>query len=421
LRKRHVLVLGTTLLALVVGASADHGNAAGPANAGSWVTTSALSLQGADPIVTNDGFDDVTVREVVHTSVGGSRIRVRLSNRFGSIPLVIGAAHVALRSTGAATVGGSDRTLTFGGATSTTIPPGAEEPSDPVNLRFAPLSDLAISIFVPGATGFATWHWSPLRTSYVSPPGDFAAAGQMPTARNVDSVYWLSRVEVQAPAVTNTFVAFGDSITEGFNTTPDANQTWGNDLAERVLGERGTPRLAVATAAINGNRLLHESVGPTGLARFDQDVLGLPGVSEVAIMEGTNDLLFPGAFAPPSETVSAEDVIAALDRLVDRAHAHGVAALGCTLPPFEGARPLGVEEDWQSAEPKRQAVNAWIRGSALFDGVLDFDAALRDPAHPTRLRSEFDSGDHLHPNDAGQAAMASAVDVDLLERLASAH
>jgi lysophospholipase L1-like esterase len=379
-----------------------------------WVATWVASPQGPDPLVTNGGFEDQTVREVVHTSVGGNRIRIHLSNAFGATPLFIGSAHVAVQSAGAGTVAGSDRTLTFGGARSATIGPGAEAVSDPVAFHVRALDDLAVSIFVPGTTGFATWHWNPLRTSYVSPPGDFANATTMPVATAVDSVYWLVGVDVQAPAVTRGLVAFGDSLTEGFNSTPDSNHTWPSDLAARLAGLPGAPRLAVSAASIDGNRLLHSSVGPTGLARFDRDVLSEPGIAEVAVLEGTNDLLFPGAFAPSSETVTAADVIAGLDELVVRAHARGVEVIGCTLPPFEGATPLGVRTDWQTAEPKREAINSWIRTSGAFVAVVDFDAVLRDPAHPARLRGEFDSGDHLHPNDAGYAAMAAAVDLDSL-------
>lgn len=374
-----------------------------------WVGT-----WGASPVAplpsntTNPGFTNQTVRLIVHTSIGGDDVRVRLSNAFGTNSLVIGEAHVALRSMGAAIVPGSDRVLTFSGTVSTTIPPGALALSDPVELDVPALGDLAVSIYLPGPTGQATWHSGAHQTNYISPPGDFTAATVMPVDHTVTSWFYLTDVEVKASEGTAAIVTLGDSITDGTNSTTDANHRWPNDLAVRLLAHH--LKLAVVDEGIGGNRILHDLTGPNALARLDRDVLTKSGVRFVTVLEGINDIGFSVAIQP-TQPVSADEIIAGHLQIIARAHERGLKIFGCTLTPFEGARYFTPE-----GEAKREAVNQFIRTSGAYDGVIDFDAATRDPSHLTRFLPAYDSGDHLHPNDAGYQAMANAIDLSLFRR-----
>lgn len=395
---------------------------AGPSIAGAkqndqvWVAT-----WGASPVAplpantTNTGFTNQTVRLVVHTSLGGNEVRVRLSNAFGSQSLVVGAAHIALRSMNAATVAGTDRPLTFNGAGAITIPPGALAVSDSVKLDVPALSDLAVSLFLPGPTGQATWHAGAFSTNYVSMPGNFTTVADMPVDHTVASWYYLTDVEVKASKDTFALVAFGDSITDGSRSTPDSNHRWPNFLAER-LAQRHM-KLSVVDEGIAGNRILHDFVGPNALARFDRDVLAQPGVAYMTVLLGINDIgdisrvLGNQAGGLPPQPVSADEIVAGHMQMIARAHAQGVKIVGCTLTPFEGAAYFSAE-----GETKRQAVNKFIRTSGAYDAVIDFDAAVRDPAHAARILAAYDSGDHLHPNDAGYKAMADAIDLSLFKK-----
>jgi lysophospholipase L1-like esterase len=383
-----------------------------------WVGTWSTALQAPDTIVfgSNPGFNNQTLRQIVHTSVGGNRVRVRLST-FGTGSLVVGGAHVALRDTGASIVPESDRTLTFGGQPSITIPAGAIVFSDPVDLDVPALVDLAVSIFVPGSTGPATWHFEALQTSYVSPPGDFTASAVMPVDRTThyrapngtehDAWFWLGGVEVMAIKQSGAIVVFGDSVTDGTQSTPDTNSRWPDQLARRMMAQPGNHEMGVLNGGIAGNKLLHDIIGPNALARFDRDVLTQAGVTHAVVLMGNNDILF--VFSP-ADVVTVEQIIEGHRQLIQRAHARGLKIYGGTLTPFEGfffSSP--------AKEAMRQAVNGWIRTSGEYDAVLDFDAVLRDPTVPTRLRSLYDSGDHLHPSDLGYAAMANAIDLKLFK------
>jgi lysophospholipase L1-like esterase len=373
-----------------------------------WVATwMAAPLEGSS----RDIFRNQTLRMIVHTSIGGKRVRVEFSNTFGEESLIIGAAHVAISSEGAAIFPGSDRALTFDGAASVTIPPGALEVSDPVDLDVAASSNLAISVYLPDATGPATMHPLGLQTNYISTAGNFTSTTSMPYEWTVTSWYWLSGVDVEANPDTSAIVALGDSITDGANSTPNTNRRWPNQLAARLLANPATAHLAVVNAGISGNRILHDLDGPNALARLDRDVLARAGVKYLIVLEGINDLGFPhlpGAFG--QQEVTADHLIAGFRQMIDRAHAHGIKVFGCTLTPYEGAVYYSKE-----GEAKREAVNQWIRTSGAFDGVIDFDAAVRDPKNPLRFLPAYDSGDHLHPNDAGLKAMADAIDLKLFQ------
>jgi lysophospholipase L1-like esterase len=305
----------------------------------------------------------------------------------------------------------SDRTLTFGGTPSITIPPGALVVSDPVELNVPDLSDLAVSIFVRGNTGPATWHFEGRQTSFISPTGDFTASIVMPASSTTLSRFWLAGVEVVASKQTGTIVAIGESITDGTQSTVDANARWTDDLSRRLLAQPGIHGMGVLNEGIIGNRILHDSLGPNVLARFDRDVLSQTGVTHVMVQLGLND-----AFAiNPAEEVTVGQIIQGHLQLIQRAHAKGLEILGCTLTPLEGFLLPGTSIPLFSpaGEVKRQAINAWIRTSGEYDGVIDFDRMLADPNSPSKILALYDSGDHGHPNEAGYAALANAIDLSL--------
>ena len=378
-----------------------------------WIGTWGASLHEPDlgiPGLANSGFNNQTLRQVVHTSAGGRRVRVRLST-FGAKGLLIGAAHIALQSSGAAIIPGSDRTLTFGGQTSITIPPGALVLSDPVSLEVAALSNLAVSIYVPENTGPATWNFESRQTSFVSLPGDFTASAVLPTVASPVAWFWLAGVEVTASNQTGMVVVFGDSLTEGTHSALDGNKRWPDQLAQRLMATPGNRTLGVLNEGIAGGRLLHDSVGPSGLARFDRDLLAQTGATHVIVQMGGNDIFTLN----PAEEVTADQIIQGHKQLIERAHAQGLKIYGCTLNPMEGfllpGTPFPVFSP--AKEVKRQVVNAWIRLSGEYDGVIDFDRIMRDPSAPSKLLPLFDSGDHAHPTDAGYKAMADAIDLKL--------
>lgn len=358
-------------------------------------------------------FEDQTLREIVHTSIGSDTVRVRLSNAFGKDSVEIGAAHIALRSSGARIVAGSDRVLTFSGRSSVSIPPNALVLSDPVKLNVPAGGDLAVSLYLPKKAMGAGIHYTAQQTSYVG-GGDQAGAETLAGTSTITSWVFLMGVDVLAPEAVSAVVAFGDSITDGSRSTVDANHRWPDILAGRLREQR--KKIAVMDAGIGGNRILHDAqsnvrFGVNALARFDRDVLAQPGVKYVIVLEGINDLGHPGSSAPESETVSAEDLIAGLKQMIERAHEKGMKVFGGTLTPFEGTPFQGYFSP--EKEAKRKAVNEWIRTGKAFDGVIDFEKAVRDPQHPDSMLAAYDGGDHLHPGDAGYKAMGEAVDLSL--------
>ena len=357
-------------------------------------------------------FNNQTLRQIVHVSLGGQQIRVVLSNAFGTAPLRVGAAHVALRDKNAAIVEATGRPVMFDGSAAVTIPAGASLVSDPVNLTVPALADLAIDIYIPGDTLAdrlpLTTHTGALQTSYVSTAGNHGGELDLPLAQTTRSWFFLARVEVMAPAEAGAVVALGDSITDGTRSTPDANNRWPNELARR-LNAQGVD-MGVLDLGIGGNRLLVDGNGPNALARLDRDVLTQPGLTHLIVLEGINDIRHTGVdrnlTMPP---VTAAELIMAHKQIIERAHAHGVKVIGATLTPFEGS--LWTPEN----EATRRAVNDWIRSREGYDAFVDFDAVTRDPSHPTQLNPMFDSGDHIHPNDAGYRAMGAAINLTLLE------
>ena len=377
-----------------------------------WVGTWAAAPQmpvdfnGLNPA--DAGFDNQTIRMIARVSVGGEQIRVRFSNEFGSAGLTIGDARIALAGKGAAIVPGTDRALTFSREKSFIIPPGALVMSDPVSLKVPPLTSVAVSVFVPGATGPATWHALGRQTTYISGAGDFTASAGMAAAKTTTSWYWLSGIEVLASQDTSAVVTLGDSITDGVAATLDANHRWPDVLADE-LAKSGDP-LSVLNEGISGNRLLHKFAGPSALAHFDEDVLAQDGVKYLIVFEGINDIGWPHIpDVKQTDAVSAKQIIGALRQIAERAHAHGILVFAGTLTPFDGAF-----YETPDGETEREAVNKWIREAGAFDGVIDFDEVTRDPANPKRFLPANDSGDHLHPGDAGYKAMGHAATKILL-------
>jgi lysophospholipase L1-like esterase len=352
------------------------------------------------------GLNHQTVRMIVRTSIGGRRLRVEFSNAYGTAALMIGAAHVALRAKDSEIVPASDRALAFGGRPACAIPPGALMISDPVDLEVPALSDLAISMYVPSETGPPTMHGTGLHTTYISHDGNLTAERSIPDAVTSQSWYWISGVHVTAPADAAALVTFGDSITDGATSTPDTNRSWPSYLAARLAANPATANIAVVNEGISGNRVLRDGAGVNALARFDRDALAVPGVKWVSIMESINDIGIGSR--TPAEAVTADDLIAGLRQMVDRAHMHGIKVIGATLTPYEGAAYAS-----ETGEVIRMAVNQWIRTSGAFDAVFDFDQVEQDADHPKQFRAGFNTTDHLHPNDIGYKAMADSIDLGL--------
>jgi lysophospholipase L1-like esterase len=378
-----------------------------------WTATWAAPPMAPGSALTDSrSFENQTVRHIIHVSVGGRRVRVRLSNAFGAQPLVVGAAHVALHGDGAATVPSSDRVLSFSDRPSITIPAGADVLSDPVELNVPTRGDLAVSIYVPNNTGPATFHASSEQTTYIAGPGDLTSAANLTGAETTLSRFWLSVVEVAPNDEVPTVVTIGDSITEGFGSTVDANHRWPDFLSAR-LNAPSHARLAVVNQGIGCGRLLHDFCGPSIAARFDRDVLAVTGVTHVVVLAGIVDIGLPGLIGDPSQDVSADDLIAGYKQLIARGHEKGLTIIGGTITPIGASTTAFPGFFTPSGEAKRQAVNQWIRKSGAFDGVIDFDAVMRDPANPVQMLPALNSGDGVHPNDAGYMTMANAIDLSL--------
>ncbi|WP_308924232.1 SGNH/GDSL hydrolase family protein [Janthinobacterium sp. J1-1] len=357
---------------------------------------------------------DQTVRQVARVSVGGQRVRIVLSNAYGATPLTIGAATLALAAEGYAIVPGSLRAVTFGGHSGATIAPGAPLLSDPVTLGVPDLARLAVSIHLPQDTAITTFHWDGRETAWIA-PGDQSGAGKIDVTRSITTTarLLLSSIQVEATAATQAVAVLGDSITDGAGASLGRDTRWPDVLAER-LAPHG---VAVINAGISGARLLADGMGSNALARLERDVLGQPGVRTVIVALGINDISWPGtAFDPHGRRPTLEALTAGYRQLTAQARSRGVRVIVATLTPFEGALPGTPLADYYQPEKEalRQRLNAWIRGNASFDAVLDGDALLRDPAHPRRLLPVYDSGDHLHPGDAGNRALAEAVDLRVL-------
>src|SRR5215472_481281 len=386
-----------------------------------WVASWGASPSPATPgDLSAAGFSNQTVRDIVFTSVGGSAARVTISDSFGAAPLRVGQVDVAVAGPGATLVPGTAHVLTFGGRRGVTIRPGAQARSDPARMAVPRLTNLAISIYLPTATGPATYHQDAQQTNYVSAAGNFA--GQQDGSAfttTASSWFFADALDVAgaagAPRVHGTVVAFGDSITNGHQSTQNANARWPNDLARRLLSGPPGQALGVIDEGISGNRLLHDSpcFGVNALARLNRDALTQSGAKDVILLEGINDIGFSNlpnsGCAVPDTAVSAAQIIGADLQIIHRAHAAGLEIFGGTLTPFKGSLYWSP-----AAEAKREAVNHRIQTSGAFDGVIDFAAAVASPSDPLVMNPAFDSGDHLHPNDAGYQAMANAVDPAML-------
>lgn len=391
------------------------------ASAETWVGTWTASAQpawGADFAVGTGlpaNLWNQTLRQVARVSIGGSRLAVELSNEYGSHPITFGAAHIALAGDGSAITDGSDRVLTFGGETSVTIPPGGVVLSDPVSLEVAPLGVVTVSLFVPGVAPATTMHWDGHNTAWIA-GGDQTAAARMPDdARAMTQRLFLTEVMVEAPDGTSAVIAFGDSITDGDGSTVDGFDRWPDNLARR-LQEAGM-NVAVQNQGISGAKVLSDRMGTNALARFERDVLSQDDARSVVVMMGINDIGWPGTgLAPADAPTTAAAIIAGHKQLIARAHANGLKIYGATLTPFgDSFSGTPFEGYWDPAkEAMRQEVNAFIRSGA-FDGVIDFDKVVEDPAKPNHILQEFDKGDHLHPNPAGYKAMADSIDLSLFQ------
>jgi lysophospholipase L1-like esterase len=386
-----------------------------------WVSSWTASQQLLEPsnALDSDDLRDGTLRQIVHLSLGGTKIRLRLSNRFGSTPLHITAAHVAIsispRSDKIAT--SSDRSLTFSGFAQVTIPAHADYLSDPLSLSVRALSDLAVTLYMDGAPAEQTGHPGSRATSYVA-HGNLVSAAELRAAKTVEHWYFIAGIDVSAPPEACAAVVIGDSITDGHGATTNGNDRWTDVLAERLQASPTTREIALLNQGIGGNRLLNDGLGPNALSRFEEDVIAPSGVRYLIVLEGINDI---GMFARTGDVPRAEHaalvrrVLAAYEQMIARAHSHDINVIGATLLPFVGSsyyRPV------PASEADRRAINEWIRTPGHFDAVIDFDKIMRDPARPEILMPRFDSGDHLHPSPAGYAAMANGIPLSLFSSVA---
>ncbi len=382
---------------------------------GSWATSQQVpeTQNSLDP----DMLHDATLRQIVHLSVGGGQLRVRVSNAFGTAPLHMTAVHVArpVSAASAAIDAASDTAVMFHGAPDVTIPAGAEYLSDAVAFPVAALSNLAISIHFDQPPMGETGHPGSRATSYVV-HGDMVSAPSLPDAKTVEHWYQISGIDVAAPAVGGTVVTLGDSITDGHGTTTNGNDRWTDVLAARMQADKSARMMGVLNEGIGGNRLLLDGLGPNALARFDRDVVAQTAVRAVIVLEGVNDL---GTLTRDHD-VSAEEHAALVGRIegaytqmIERAHAHGISVIGATILPYGGSK---YYHPGPESEADRQAINAWIRAAGHFDAVVDFDQVTRDPEHQDHLLPAYDSGDHLHPGPAGYKAMGEAIPLKLLGR-----
>lgn len=398
------------LAALVEAASATGAVSGNPIWVGSWASSQmVMDGQNAfDPAL----MRDATLRQIVRLSLGGVTLRVRLSNAFGTAPLTVTAVHVAraVASGRAAIVASTDRKVTFDGHDDVVIPPGAEYISDPVTMAVPARADLAISVRFAEPPTVQTGHPGSRATSFWV-AGDHVADADLPGATRVDHWYTISAVDVAPVKKAGAVAILGDSITDGRGSTTNGDDRWPDALSERLIAAGKT--VGILNFGIGGNRVLNDGLGPNALARFDRDVLAQNGVKTLIVFEGVNDLGTLTLKVPVSAEAHAalvDRLIGAYKQIIQRAHAHGMKVLGGTIMPYGGSEYYHPTAE---NEADRQALNAWIRAKGHFDAVIDFDAAVRDPGFPDRLKAAYDSGDHLHPNPAGYRAMAAAMPLSL--------
>jgi lysophospholipase L1-like esterase len=390
-----------------------------------WIATWTASPEAADPDPNEAllNLNDQTVRERVRVTTGGEQIRIRLSNECSSVPILVGKVSVGVAENPARVAPHSLRRVTFGGQDSILIPQGAPVLSDPVDFPINNDSEISISLYFPKHVTSMTWHSLALKRAVISTHGDHTQEVAIQGGKESDSSAFLSSVLVPAHTNRHVIVAFGDSIVDGDGSTPETDRNWPSDLYRRLEKAHKGSQFAVVNEGIAGNRLLGDgpiaSLGISALARFDRDALSVPGATDVVLLEGTNDIGFPGArlgdlsLATAADAPTAEEIVGAYQQFIARAHARGIRVIGCTIMPSEGVAIQGYYTE--AKEHTRQVVNQWIRNSRVFDGVIDFDAVVRDPNRPSRLLPRLASNDHLHPNDAGYRAMADAIDLSLFQ------
>lgn len=373
-----------------------------------WTTAQQLTEKGNLP--PEPGFTRATVRQKLRVSIGGERLRVRFSNEYGSEPLTLDAVQVALTDgfADARIRAGTSRAVTFQGAPTVTIQAGAMVISDPVELGLAPMADVAITTVTTGAPVDVTGHPGSRTTSYLAHNGAAPQADDLPDAKRTDHWYFLSSIDVETTGPAAAIAILGDSITDGRGSTTNGNNRWPDILSQRLRANPATADIAVLNQGVGGGRVLRDGLGVSALRRFDRDVIAQPGVRWLIILEGVNDL---GTSSPETVAGTAQQLIAAYDQMITRAHDHGIKVYGATIMPLGGFTMYDTPE----REAARQTVNAWIRTSGRFDGVIDFDAVARDPSAPTRLSAAVDGGDHLHLSAAGYQIIGDAIDLSLFE------
>lgn len=353
-----------------------------------------------------DGFEDQTIRMIVRPSMAASTIRLQFSNSRDTPGVTINSVHAALRTHGAAIDPASDAVVTFGGKESISVPAGAIIVSDPISLNVRSDRDMAVSLYVKAPTRGVTVHALGLNPAYIV-KGKRTSAPSLSGSDELRSYFWLTGIAADLPEASGTIVAYGDSITDGFATTPGTHNTWPEVLARRLKTENGSKNWAVVNMGISGNRVLRDGAGASAISRFDRDVLSRPGVKWIILLEGINDInMSQMKGLPADQKASAQDIIAGLKAIIAKAHLHGIKVMGATITPTEGL--------WlytPASEAARQTINRWIRTSGTFDAIADFDAAVRDPNEPAKLLPEFDSGDHVHPNDLGTRKMGQSIDL----------
>ena len=381
-----------------------------------WVGSWATSQQLVEPnnALNPEDFRDATLREIVHLSIGGNEVRVRLSNRFGSTPLTLTAVHIAraVSPNSSKIAASTDKALTFFGQPDITIPPHADYLSDPISFPADALSDVAITLHLDASPEEQTGHPGSRATSYVS-HGNLVSAAELQGAKTVDHWYFVAGIDVEATQEAAAIVVLGDSITDGHGATTNGNDRWTDVLARRLQAQPDTRNLAVLNQGIGGNHLLTDGLGPNALSRVDHDVIAQPGVRYLIVFEGINDVGMLARGANPIQKdhdMLVHRMTAAYEQIILRAHTSGIKVIGATLTPFVGS---DYYHPTPANDADRQAVNDWIRNPANFDAVIDFDKIARDPQHPERLLPASDCGDHLHPSPSGYAAMAQAIPLTL--------
>lgn len=372
-----------------------------------WVTAWSAAPDSPGP-----AFFNKTIRQIMRTSIAGNKVRLRFSNLFGTTPITITSVQLARYESGSAIKPKTGHLVTFSGKTSVTIAAGADVLSDAVAFPVAALEELAVSIYLPDSIEFSTMHTTGIQTAYFS-PGNVAEKEMFPAGETDNSRFFLTDIEVTTKKQSRALVVMGDSITDGVGSTEDKNSRWPDQLAERLQSERAFQSIAVVNSGISGNRILNDGskpfLGPSGLKRFDRDVLNKPNIRWILMFSGGNDISAARILEAPRDKVSAQQIIEGMKTLIQRARQKGIKIYGATLTPKAGARFYYPE-----GEKMRQVVNNWIRTAEAFDGIVDFDKVIQDPNQPERLLAAYDSGDHLHPNDAGYKAMANAIDLAIL-------